>query len=103
MARLHTLAARLNPNKTNPGLIDVVVENAHGVAASTDTGHDDIGLLPDKFRHLPEALFAHHRIEVTHHGGIGMRARHRANNVEGVFNVCHPVAHGLVQRVFKRL
>src|SRR5690606_35786815 len=44
----------------------------------------------------------HHGVEVTHHARVRVRAGHRADDVEGVGDVGHPVAHGFVQRVLER-
>ena len=100
VAGVHSMATSLDPNQGHVGLIDVVVENAHGIAATAHTGHHHVGLPAHHLGHLPEAFLAHHRIEIAHHHWVGVRARHGANNVEGVFDICDPVAHGLIQRIF---
>jgi len=46
---------------------------------------------------------ADHRVEVAHHHRIGVRAGDAANDVEGVGDVGHPVAHGFVQRILQGL
>ena len=42
-AALNAFTARLNPNQINCFIVTEGVEDAHGVAAPTDAGHNDIG------------------------------------------------------------
>jgi hypothetical protein len=51
--------------------------------------------------HLRQALFADHALEVAHHHGVGVGARHGADDVEGVVHVGDPVAHGFIEGVFE--
>ncbi len=46
--------------------------------------------------HLDAGLVADHRLEVAHHGGIGMRARRRADAIERVGDNGDPNAQGFV-------
>ena len=86
---------------------DVGVKDAHGVAAAAHAGKHRVGLrataalLCQYFRHLHQALLANHALEITHHHRIRVRPGHRADDVEGVVHIGHPVAHGLVQGVFQ--
>ena len=41
------------------------------------------------------------RLEIAHHGRVGMRAERRAQQVVGVAHIGHPVADGLVDGVFQ--
>ncbi len=50
---------------------------------------------------LGARLAPNHRLQFTHHGRIGMRARHGSENVVGGPHVGHPVAHGFVHGVFQ--
>ena len=92
----------LHANQLHLGLGDIGVKNSHGVGAAADAGDDGVGLASGKLLHLHDAFFADHRLEVAHHHRIGMRAGHCADDVEGVLDVGHPVAHRFVERVFQR-
>ena len=47
-------------------------------------------------------LVADHRLEVAHHGRVGVRPERRAEQVVGVADVGHPVADRFVDRVLQR-
>ena len=99
---VQTFASRLHTDQTGVGIVDIGVENAHGVAATTDSGDHRIRLLARVLRrHLLQAFLADHALEIAHHGGVGMRARYGTNDVERVVHISHPVAHGFVERVFQ--
>ena len=51
---------------------------------------------------LGAGLVADDRLEVAHHGRVGVRPGHRADDVVGVADVGDPVADGLVHRVLER-
>src|SRR3546814_12181931 len=67
---------------------------------SSDVCSSDL-LAAGVLRHLLEAFVADDGLEVAHHARIGIGAGHRADDVEGVFDIGDPVAHGLVQGVFQ--
>ncbi|MNV69106.1 hypothetical protein D3C71_1619970 [compost metagenome] len=108
-ARLQPFACRFHANEARFLERDVGVEDAHGVAAATHAGDHGIGLVAQHLLlcqhggHLVDALLADHALEVTHHHGVGVWACHRADDVEGVVHIGHPVAHGLVEGIFQRL
>jgi hypothetical protein len=52
--------------------------------------------------HLAPRLLADDRLEIAHHGRIGMRARHGADAIEGVADIGDPVAQRIVHRVLQR-
>ena len=60
-----------------------------------------MGLPASLFRHLLQALQTNDSLEVAHHHRIRVRSGHRPDNVEGVVDVGHPVAHGFIERVFQ--
>jgi hypothetical protein len=51
---------------------------------------------------LLAGFFADHGLEVAHHRRVGMRAERRTEQVVGVADIGHPIADGLVDRVFQR-
>ena len=77
------------------------MEHADGVAAGAHAGHDAVGQPAFFGQDLLAGLVADHRLEVAHHGGIGRRPHHRADDVVGGLDVGHPVADGLVGRVLE--
>ena len=89
-------------------MVDVGVENAHGVRAAAHTRDDGIGLLAvqtclrQQRWHLLKAFVANDTLEIANHHGVGVRTGHRANDVEGVVDIGHPVAHGFIQSIFER-
>ena len=50
--------------------------------------------------HLPLGFNANHRLEIPHHFRVGMRASHRADAVECVFNIGHPITQRFIQSIF---
>ena len=54
-------------------------------------------------RHLLARLETDYRLKISHHHRIGMRSGYGTDDVKGVFDVGHPVAHRFVQRIFQRL
>jgi hypothetical protein len=59
------------------------------------------GSLPVCARALGPGLAADHALEIAHQHRVGMGAGHGADDVEGVIDVGHPVAHGLVHGVLE--
>ncbi len=108
LAAVQPLAGGFHADEARLLVRDVGMEDAHGVAAAAHARDHRVGvlggdaLLGQHAGHLPEAFGADHALEVAHHHGIGVRARHRADDVEGVVHVRDPVAHGLVERVLER-
>jgi hypothetical protein len=78
------------------------MEQADGVRAAADAGDDDIGQAAFLLQHLRARLGADHRLEVAHHGRIGMRTGSSADQVISVFDIGDPVAQRLVHGVLER-
>src|SRR5690606_19429885 len=49
-----------------------------------------------------QAFVADDTLEVSNHHGVRVRTRDRTDDVERIFNVGDPIAHGLVQGVLER-
>ena len=83
------------------------MEQADGVRAAADAGDERIRQPALGLLHLLARLVADHALEVAHHRRIGMRPRRRADAVERVGDIGHPVAqrlvHGVLQRARARL
>ena len=103
LAGVDALARRLDADELHARLVDVRVEDAHRVRAAADAGDDVVRLAARHLRHLHAAFLADHGLEVAHHHRVRVRARDRADDVEGVFDVRDPVAHRFVERVLQRL
>ena len=95
-ASFNALACCLNPNKRDTRNADVVIEDTHGVTATTHTGHDHVRLTPDELWHLPETLFPDDRVKVANHHGIGMRTSNGTDDVVRCIDVRDPVPHSLI-------
>ena len=101
-AARQALARGLYADQAHLRVADVGVENAHRVRAAAHAGNHRIGLAPGHLGHLQLAFLADDRLEIAHHHRIRMRAGDRAEDIEGVLDVRHPIAHRLVQRVLER-
>jgi hypothetical protein len=78
------VAAGLDPDDRHLRVIEERMEQPHGVRAAADAGDQRVGQAALRLQHLLARLLADDRLEIAHHGRIGMRARHGADAVEGV-------------------
>ena len=101
-ARLDTVAGRFDADQLHGFVFDIRIKDAHRVRTAANARDHRVRLAAGQFGHLHLAFVADHALEVAHHHRVRMRSRHRADDVERVFDVGHPVAHGFVQRVFQR-
>ncbi len=101
LAAVEAVAGGLDADDLHAGIVEEGVEQADGVGAAADAGHQRVGqaafLLQDLFAHF----VADHRLEVADHGRVGVRAGGGADQVEGVVDVGHPVAQRLVHGVLE--
>src|SRR5690606_16509641 len=109
LAGVQPLAGGLDADQARVLVGDVGMEDAHGVAATAHAGHHRVRLLAgaagrlEQLGHLLQAFLADDALEVAHHHGVGVRTGHGTDDVEGVVDVGHPVAHGLVERILEGL
>ncbi len=94
---------RFDADQTHALDVDVWIEETDGVRAAAHAGDDRVGLTADLLQHLHLRLLSDDGLEVSHHHRIGMRTRHRTDDVEGTLDVGDPVAHRFVERVLERL
>src|SRR5690606_15487062 len=99
---VQSVAGRLHTHQSHRLVLEIGVEDAHGVRTATHAGDHVVRLAAGHLGHLLDAFLADHRLEVAHHHRIGMRAGHRTDDVEGVVHVGDPVAHGFVERILER-
>ena len=97
------MAGRLDAVDFDAAVVKERMEQAHGVRAAADAGDQRIRQPAFGLLHLHAGLVADDALEVAHHHRIGMRAGDRADAVERVRHVGHPVAQRLVHRVLERL
>jgi hypothetical protein len=96
-------AGGLGADDAHARVVEEGVEQADRVGAAAHAGSDHVGQPAVFLQHLRACLAADDGVEVAHHQRIGMRPGHRADDVESVGNMAHPVAHRLVERVLERL
>jgi len=101
-ARGQARARGFDADEPRAGMRDVGIEQTHRVAAAAHAGNHGVGLAARLLGHLPQAFVADDALEVAHHHRIRVRAGHGADDVEGVFDVGHPVAQRFVERVLQR-
>jgi hypothetical protein len=101
---VHALAARLDPDDPHALVVEERVEQPHRVRPAADRRDDRVGqaALASCIGQLPAHFLADDRLEIAHHRRIGVRPRHRADAVEGVAHVGHPVAQRVVHRILQR-
>ena len=102
LAGLHATPGRLDSVDPHALVGEERVEEADGVRAAADAGDQRIGQPALGLQYLPARLDADHRLEVAHHGRIGVRTDDRPDDVVGVFDVGDPVAQRLVGGVLER-
>ena len=101
-ARRKTLPARLHADELHLRVVEEPGEEADRVRAAAHAGEGLVGEAPELREALATRLPADHALEIAHHVRIRIRARARADHVERVVAVRHPVAQGLVHRVLER-
>ncbi len=102
LAAVHAFTSGFNANQSCLLEGNVGVKNAHRIRAAAHTRQHGIGLSAQMHtRHLCDAFFADHALEIAHHHRIRMRPGHGADDVESVFYIRHPIAQGFVECVFQ--
>ncbi len=96
------LAAGLDANQPHVAILDEGIEDAHGVAAAADAGHDRCRQRAGLLEQLRARLPSDDRLKLAHHQRIRVRPEHRPQQVVRVADIRHPVAHRLVDRVLQR-
>src|ERR1035438_1239524 len=82
-------------------VLDEVVEDANRVRPSADAGDDGFRQFAFGFENLDASFASNDAVEVAHHGRIGMRSKHAAQQVMRGADVGDPVPHGFVDGVFQ--
>src|SRR5690606_23681989 len=102
LAGVEAVASRFDADDLHAGVVEEGVEQADGVGATANAGHQRIGQAAFLLHDLLAHFVADHRLKVADHGRVGVRAGGGADQVEGAVDVGHPVAqrfvHGILQR-----
>jgi hypothetical protein len=96
------MAAGLDADQFDAGVIDERVEHAGGVAAAADAGDDNIGQLAGLIETLLPGLASDDGLEVAHDAREGVWPDDAAEDVVRRADTCHPVAQRLVDGVAQR-
>ena len=91
----------LHPHEAHRLVVDKGMEQAHGVAAAADAGHQALGQAAGDSAQLGLGLFADDRLEVPDDHGVRMRPAHRAQDIMGMAHVGDPIPDGFVHGVFQ--
>ena len=79
------------------------MEDPHRVGPAAHAGDHGVRVAARRRRHLRQAFLADHALEIAHHHRVRVRPGDGADDVEGRFDVRHPVAHRFVERILQRL
>eukprot|EP01137_Pigoraptor_chileana_P017491 Opistho-2@75637 len=99
---VHSVSASLRSPQLHTRILNKRMEHADGVAASTYARDNGIGQLPGNLKHLLTGLPSNDRLELAHDRRERVWPDCRANEVVRRLNVCHPVAHRLVDGILQR-
>jgi hypothetical protein len=100
--RVHALAAGLDADDADVGVVEEGIEQAHRVGPAADGGDDRVGQTALGSMICSLGFLADDRLEIAHHGRVRVRPRDRADAVERVAHIGDPVAQRVVHRVLQR-
>src|ERR1051326_2695097 len=101
IAQFVAAAAGFNADQVYFFVADEVVKDADLIRPATNTGNDCSGKFSFRFHDLCASLTANDFMEVADHRGIGVRAKHAAEQVMRGTNICDPVTHSFVDCVLQ--
>ncbi len=78
------------------------MEQADGVGAAADAGHQRIRQTAFALEDLRARFAADDALKIAHHFRIGVRAGGRADAIKRVGDIGDPIAQRFVHRVFQR-
>jgi hypothetical protein len=87
------VAAGLDAVHGDAVVLEEGVEQAHGIGAAAHAGDQRIGQPAELLQRSAARLAADYGVEIAHQHRIRVRAGHGADDVEGVVDIGHPVAH----------
>src|SRR5690625_4319410 len=77
------------------------MEKSDGVGTAANAGYHVVGIPPLRLMDLALCLFTYNLLELANHHRIGMRPHHRADNVEGVIDIRHPVTDRFIGSILQ--
>src|SRR4029079_3723013 len=95
-ATVQSVSGGLDAKNFDAVFVEEGMEQAHGIRAAADAGDQRVRRTTLGLLHLFAGLAADDRLEVAHHGRIGMRTRYRADAIERVVHISDPIAQRLV-------
>ncbi len=102
-AALDAQTTRFDSDQIDGLVFEKGVEYPDRVRAAADAGDDRVGKPFFSGDDLGARLLADDRLEVAHHGRVGMWAQRRAQQIVGITDVGNPVADRLVDGIFQGL
>ena len=102
-ASFNPLTRRLNADQANPRHVDIRVHDPDRIRSAPDACDHHIRLAPKSLWHLCQTLTPDHRLKIPDHHGIGVWTSDGTDDVEGIFNIGHPIAHRFIERIFEGL
>ena len=98
---VHAFTPGFDADDSHRTVIEEGIKQPHGIGAAADGGNQCIRQAAFLLQHLSARFFADNSLEISYHRGIGVGTCHRANAVEGIFHIGHPVAQRVIHRVFQ--
>ena len=98
-ARLCATSTRFDTDEPDTFIFDEGIKHTSCVAATADASDDGIGEFAERFEALFASFTTDDGLEVSDHHREGMRADDGADDVMGVFDAAHPIAHCFVNGI----
>src|SRR5579864_3361104 len=83
-------------------IFEELMEDSNRVRAAAHAGNDGCRQPAFSLQNLRAGFAANHGMKIAHHGGIRMSAQYAAQQIMRVADVCYPIAHCFVDRIFQR-
>src|SRR5437868_2863175 len=96
-------ASRLDSDHSNLGVTKKLIEQSDRIAAAAHARDEQIRKAARFGDDLIASLASDHRLKISYHRGIRMRAQGRAEPIVGIADIGDPVAKRLIDRAFERL
>mmetsp|Transcript_9374 Transcript_9374/g.23303 ORF Transcript_9374/g.23303 Transcript_9374/m.23303 type:complete len:281 (-) Transcript_9374:353-1195(-) len=101
LVRIQAVAGRLHSDEPHVVVLHEIVEEAHGVAATADARHENVGLGAELFQALLPRLLADAGVEISHHHRVRVGAGHGSKDVVCSLHIGHPISDGFAGSVLE--
>ena len=98
-----SLSCSLYPNQTNRFVLEERIKYTHSVGTPTNASNNCVWETTILILELFFRLTTYNRLKVSYQFWIGMRSRDCPDNVVSIIYICNPIAHCLIQGIFKCL